>query len=315
MFDVNLTEIDKEELNKLYEHLKGEYFTNYIFDLPCVHEGFTYKVVGESLVAISFDDTAVVNGKVTVPLVFDSIDFVNELGQSLFIGNKNVKELDLGRITVVKDRMFQNCDNLEKVVGNFVISINDYAFDNCITLREVNFPLAIQLGNNCFAKNLNLREAIFPSAKVVGNGAFYNCKNLVKADLHGVRFVANNYSNQNMVSSVFEGCERLSEVDVSGAFAIGPKMFYGCASLKELRIPLTRVIYEEALAGCLQLDTLYIDNLSGFKAKSLLSCDNLQFINYYGTRERWNNILIGDVTELDVIKKVQVTLDYKDPET
>lgn len=309
------SDVNPEELKQLYDKLKDEYFDNFIFDIPSVYEGFTYKVFGESLVVISFDDSVVVNGKLTIPVVFDSVDFRNELGVNILVGNRSVKEIDLGRITKVRERMFKSCTNLESVTGNFVMELGANAFADCVTLREVSFPRLVYVGESSFEGDINLREVVLPEAKVVESRAFNKCSNLVKADLHGVRFMPNNYSSNSKVpEAVFGECERLEEVDVSGAFVLGPNMFYGCASLKELRIPLARVLYEQALAGCLQLETLYLDNMSGFKEKSLLYCDCLKYINYYGPRERWNEILIEDMTELDVIKKAQVTLDYKDPE-
>jgi hypothetical protein len=74
------------------------------------------------------------------------------------------------------------------------------------------------------------------------------------------------------------------------------------------------VIYEEGLKLCSSLETIYIDNLLGFKSQSLSGCVSLKNIYYYGDSERWSQVMIEDASELNVLKTANITLNYKDPE-
>lgn len=301
-----MNEFTQEE-QELYEKLKDEYFTNYMFDIPSVYNGFTYKVNPDGLEVVNFDNSALVNGCLSIPTVFSSID-TSEFKKDA------IKEIDLGKVTNIYVDSFVGFVNLYKISGEYVRTINKSAFRNCYSLREFNFPSVVAIGEEAFSGCSNLLKVSLPSLSIIGDRAFYECVNLEEVDIHRAKMIIQRNNGLCSPKEVFKGCVKLSKVDISAANMLGEEMFSGCIALKELSIRLVRVIKAHALAYCESLDRIYIDNLLLLEKESLLGCTSLKEINYYGDSEAWSHVQVEDINEVDVCKGANIVLNYRDPE-
>lgn len=297
------------EIQELHDNLKEQALENFFFDTPSVYEGFTYKVIGDDLAVLEYEPDVVKDGKLVIPDVFDRL----ETDEERFKLNNDVTDIDLGTIGVVGKGMFMGT-SLESVTGKYVQVVSEQAFKVCPNLRNVDLPNVIAIGQEAFLACKNLIELKFPSLRIVSDATFAHCENLESCDIHGVRMAGGNTGIKEAPESVFEGCIRLKNLDISGALILGVRCLAGCISLTELRVRLCRAFESQALIGCENLKSIYIDNLLGLKEKCLKGCDNLANVYYYGDRERWSQVMIEDECELNVMKQANIVLDYKDPE-
>ena len=121
--------------------------------------------------------------------------------------------------------------------------VNERAFYNCSNLQFVDFTntKTITLGKEVFMDCVKLETLIdLPSVGTAYHRAFKNCKSLETLDLSGL-FVAGD--------SVFENCIALKEITTGKFTAIGNYMFSGCTELEEFEMNGKRV-GDYAFAGC-----------------------------------------------------------------
>lgn len=145
------------------------------------------------------------SGAVTIPVT------VSELANGVFAGSRiTAIELPIG-ITVIADKAFQDCKELEKVVLHDVMTkIGQYAFAGCTALREIYI-------------NENIAS--------VGNYAFQGCTDLEKVTFEDKNTTIGKYA--------FDGCVLLSSVkfeEDDGISDIGDYAFRGCVSLTSITI-------------------------------------------------------------------------------
>ena len=95
--------------------------------------------------------------------------------------------------------------------------------------------------------------------------------------------------------SAFAGCTGLEQVEFSpNLTAIGSKSFYSCSDLTSVVIP-DKVTSIEFLAffGCLNLESITIPaSVTTLDSSFVFGCTNLKKIEFKGTQERWNALLI-----------------------
>lgn len=104
-------------------------------------------------------------------------DKITELGEYVFYGNDNLKEINLNNITVIGFAAFYKCSSLTTVTGlENVKTIGDAAFMDCSSLTELNLTKATYIGNSAFAvtegKSAYTKISI-PAAVTIENYAFY----------------------------------------------------------------------------------------------------------------------------------------------
>lgn len=293
-----------EELKEKYEELKEAYFDNVLFDDPSIYEGIYYEVQGTSLVAIAYTQEVIKDGELNIPMIFDGVDFKKEINEPDALNDGlGVIKVNLGRVITIPEKCFQGWNQLLEVVGNSAIVVNPWAFSDCLSLRSVVLPNLAVIAQGGFAKCNNVLELSFPKLRILDEGAFNECINLVKLDIHNVKSVS---------EGVCAKCEKLEEIDMSSCVTLGSEALALCTSLKKLNLRLCRVFEKGALRGCASLEVLYLDNIMGMHEESLSMCDNLSVINYYGTKERWEQLVVESNVEVDILRKVQMVYNYKD---
>ena len=99
--------------------------------------------------------------------------------------------------------------------------------------------------------------------------------------------------------SAFAGCTGLEQVEFSpNLTAIGSKSFYSCSDLTSVVVP-DKVTSIESLAffGCLKLESITIPaSVTTLNSSFVYGCTNLKKIEFKGTQEQWNALLIDPNT-------------------
>ena len=99
---------------------------------------------------------------------------VTELGEELFIGNKEITKVTLPKgLEMLNRRAFSGCENLS-VVENLasVTSVSEQAFYQCSSLSHVDLPSCTQIGWWAFSRCPNIRVSLGASCPKLGYEAF-----------------------------------------------------------------------------------------------------------------------------------------------
>ena len=99
---------------------------------------------------------------------------VTELGEELFIGNKEITKVTLPKgLEMLNRRAFSGCENLSAVENlASVTSVSEQAFYQCSSLSHVDLPSCTQIGWWAFSSCPNIRVSLGASCPKLGYGAF-----------------------------------------------------------------------------------------------------------------------------------------------
>lgn len=201
-----------------------------------------------------------------------------EIGQYMFQGTilKNIY-LPLNS-TIIAQRAFENCDNLEKIsIPEGVIAIGNAAFASCEKLRSVKLPENLSvLDTEVFVDCISLSEIEIPSkVNYIPWSGFQNCTSLTRVVISEGNTIigANAFKNCSSLSDItipnsineidqeaFCYCSSLTSINLpDGISSIGTYTFQGCSSLKEVNIPNELTSLENGLfRGCTSLENIMI---------------------------------------------------------
>ena len=135
-------------------------------------------------------------------------DKVEHIGSKCFSysGIKNVKLPKNDFFTVIYDKTFFECANLEEVIlPDSIYQIDSYAFANCKSLQRINLDNIKLLYNKAFVGTA--LEKITIAARMIGSWAFAQCENLKKADLSGI-------GTKKLDSRLFFECMNLNKISL-----------------------------------------------------------------------------------------------------
>ncbi len=131
------------------------------------------------------------------------------IGGTGFSQNASIKTVVLpDSVTVINDKAFASCQNLESINLEHVKTIGNEAFSGCPSLKEASLGQAIAS---------------------LGTGAFLGCTSLESVTIPGTL--------STVPAQAFSGCTGLKSVVLEeGVSAIGSSAFYGC-NLQALTLP------------------------------------------------------------------------------
>ncbi|MDE6604530.1 MAG: alpha/beta fold hydrolase [Clostridia bacterium] len=221
-------------------------------NMGIVEEGFRYKKVNESGIAITgyygrYDSTEVV-----VPAQIDGFDVVaiydNAFNESWFRENMTKVTLPSSVISI-GESAFADCSALKNVeLGENCLleSIGKGAFGGCVSLDHLPDLGAVQqIADGAFAGSSikKIDFAQFPSINSIGAGAFRECKNLASLTFG---------SNITSIGEyAFFGCEDLTSVAIpQGIAEIGVGAFAGCLAMTHINVDSANNVYK-SISGVL----------------------------------------------------------------
>lgn len=245
-------------------------------------------------------------------VTFENAANINSLGGSTFAGCTSLKTINLSAITQVKSApssLFLNCASLESVVlPDCFTSIASNMFEGCTSLTSVNIPAkATSIGTKAFLNCESLKEVVLPETidtinayafsgsgitsinipakvQVLGTSktsastsskayTFAECK-----DLTTVTFTSGSKCVK-LGGYVFQGCEKLENIDLKQFTQLGYYAFDGCSSLKS--IDITKVTtYSNLPVGCFRdctslTDIKFSANLTAIGPRVFQGCTAL----------------------------------------
>ena len=195
-------------------------------------------------------------------LIYDWVGYgfqtsTHEIGQYMFQGTilKNIY-LPLNS-TIIAQRAFENCDNLEKIsIPEGVIAIGNAAFASCDKLRSVKLPENLSvLDTEVFVDCISLSEIEIPSkVNYIPWSGFQNCTSLTR--------VVISEGNTIIGANAFKNCSSLSDITIPNSInEIDQEAFWDCSSLTSINLPegLTS-IGTYAFCSCSSLSSVNIPN-------------------------------------------------------
>ena len=205
--------------------------------------------------------------------VFGNEEFSNSYEVAHYDLTKNIEKLYLpDKLTSViiftsnkvDAGYFANCINIENIEIKFdddllvFDEVYEYTFYNCKQLKTLVIPQnIIKIYNNAFQKceSLNLDISNFSNLNEIWNYAFSGCISIGKIEFP---------SNLRYVSKfAFENCFALNEINFSNVekCELSFAAFSGCENIKNLHITENVKLYEGALSGLSNLESITINNL------------------------------------------------------
>ncbi|MBQ8218485.1 MAG: leucine-rich repeat domain-containing protein [Bacilli bacterium] len=113
------------------------------------------------------------SGVITIP------EFVTNIEPDAFGGCTKITTVDASNLTVIGDRAFEGCKNLNTITfSENLTSVGELAFYMC-AFEYIVFPDTLEnVGENAFTLNTNLVEVDIPETAIVATSAFDKCDNL-----------------------------------------------------------------------------------------------------------------------------------------
>ena len=218
-----------------------------------------------------------------------------------FIGTGAFEGCGIGSITLpasltsLSSRAFSGCWSLSSaVLPDGLRSIGSYAFSDCGSLNSITIPETVSLiGSGAFYNCTSLWEVTIPEGVTSIKGStFENCGNLYAVNLpNGLRSIG---------EGTFRNCRNLSQITLPGSLnTIGDEAFLNCTNLYSMTIPDgISTILSGTFRNCSNLTAVSIpDSVGLIEASSFAGCSSLTDVNYYGTRDQWQQISIGGDNE------------------
>ncbi len=171
----------------------------------------------------------------------------------------------------VPSSVFGNCSELSEVVFNCtnLERIEGQTFSGCTSLKSIALPASIKyVGSNAFSGS-GLVDVNIAGVTEIGSALFYNCK-----DLENVYFSP---LLEILPKSTFEGCEKLSEVELPIAVSeLGDNAFKN-TGITSVKLDNIQVIGSNVFADCSKLTKFVVDsnNLTVIPAGMFNGCTNL----------------------------------------
>ena len=193
-------------------------------------------------------------------------------------------------MTTIPDNTFKDNNKLSAIVlPDSLTSIGDWAFMNCFNLTSIIIPSGVSsFSGHTFQKCTSLTSIVIPEGiTTLGREPFLGCTSLTSVilpdtfEILEARFVKN--------------CTSLTYIRIPASVTtIEYEAFQG-TSITSISLPdgLT-LIDSETFSNCTQLTSITIPaSVTEIKYNAFLNCNNLTTINYKGSEEEKNNIIIN----------------------
>lgn len=212
----------------------------------------------------------------------ESIEFsiaLDTISSSAFQGS-GLKSVTIGvNVTLIADRAFKDCVNLESVNfdkrGTKTLRVLDYAFEGCVSLTGLELPWRLRdiVEKRTFVKPTPPHFSITADVcdPCIGVAAFSGCTKLETVTIED-EYADGLVKSFMYGNKAFMGCTSLKSIEISKYvktssipfiaifYGIGESLFEGCVALKEVIFPAGCEnefrIGENAFKGCAALQSI-----------------------------------------------------------
>lgn len=212
----------------------------------------------------------------------ESIEFsiaLDTISSSAFQGS-GLKSVTIGvNVTLIADRAFKDCVNLESVNfdkrGTKTLRVLDYAFEGCVSLTGLELPWRLRdiVEKRTFVKPTPPHFPITADVcdPCIGVAAFSGCTKLETVTIED-EYADGLVKSFTYGNKAFMGCTSLKSIEISKYvktssipfiaifYGIGESLFEGCVALKEVIFPAGCEnefrIGENAFKGCAALQSI-----------------------------------------------------------
>ena len=153
---------------------------------------------------------------------------------------------DFTQVTRLVGNAFMGCTALKSIDVSNIDTVDYGIFDGCSELKQdiVLNKITGNIGQAAF-RNSGITGLIAPNATSCNTSICDGCNNLTKVDLRSMETIG---------AFALQRCPSLAEVNISSVKELGVQAFYNCTSLTVLDIPSTVVSMGEAVVfGCTSL--------------------------------------------------------------
>ena len=210
----------------------------------------------------------------------------------------------------ITDVFGRNLGNMVKLnLGDSMTSIGEYTFTNSESLTSISFPTTLKIIGECaFSECTRLSSITIPSRVTkIGSGAFAVCGlhsltfNPVYCSINDYAFIENvNLTKVNLTGTldlsgnIFEDCDGLVDVDMSGATlaeeskgVFQKSMFRGCLRLNSIKFPKgVKEIEKTVFLDCRGLSSISLPStVTKIGENCFRNCTSLTSITMPGLRE------------------------------
>lgn len=128
--------------------------------------------------------------------------------------------------------------------------IGKRAFYLCEDLKSALISKVKVIDEQAFSSSA-IEKVVIPLCKSIGRHAFEDCDKLKTVKLGDIPIVINN--------GAFDGCDKLTQINLDNAVAIGAHAFDGCANLQCVKLPNVEIIGPKAFRGCKKIKEITVN--------------------------------------------------------
>lgn len=211
-----------------------------------------------------------------------SYDFADAAVKDQLLKKSSLENVDISAVSTIKPQypsggiVFTGFESLVTVKVGADVEIGSAAFKGCTSLTDVTFPegaSAKSIGASAFEGCKELKSITIPGTQVANN-AFNGCKVLEIANIDDFTPVA-------IGAGAFNGCEKITDMDLSAATTIGAGAFEGCKGLvgKEkggvyaLDVPVLIKLEDNTFKDCTNLKYINLDAVTSVGLEFFNGCD------------------------------------------
>lgn len=216
---------------------------------------------------------------------FDTLTTVNlsalkQIPEGIFTNCTSLKTVSLNNLEIVGEGAFYGCISLKYVSLPAVTIIDRQAFYGCSGITQISAPKLVSIGESAF-ENSGISSVNLNNISEIGARAFYNS---------GITSVTVS-SEPTIGASAFEGCKKLTTVQMTNVSALSERLFADCTALTTAKFPSLREISDYAFYNCESLSEVtwidmylrYVGDYTFYNCTSLKTADfsiqpNLKYI-------------------------------------
>lgn len=173
-------------------------------------------------------------------------------------------------LTNIPESAFSGCSNLQNIDLSNCTLIGSSAFNSCYKLSHLNLNKCSYIGDYAFY-NSGLEEIDLAATKTVEQYAFRNCSSLIKVT--GLKLL------KSLPKGAFDGCNKLSSIDLSTIESLGEFSMSGTA-MECVELSNLKSWGNSVFAGCKKLTSVTFPKMIDYiPASAFSSCEKLSIID------------------------------------